>query len=150
MYNLGGTLNEIKIIIIYQIVCVFLIVAYGTFRCRNRYFKDPLMGNISNIKEISSYTDGWALSHVFFYMLLGYKYPNRWMYLFITGVIWGIIEARFEDKPFYLSSCKGRENEKWWYGRYEDVISNTIGMMIGISLNKYGSISLQKLKEVFN
>jgi hypothetical protein len=95
------------------------------------------MSRLSDNKAIEAYSDGWAISHVLFYALLGYLYPDRWMYLFVTGVLWEIIESRFEDKPFYLSSCKGREKEKWWYGRYEDIISNTIGMMIGICLRKY-------------
>ena len=135
--NTINCLNEIKYIVIWQVICAFSIILYGTFRCKNRWFKDPLMARVSDNKSIEGYTDGWAISHVVFYMILGYLYPDRWMYMFVSGIGWEIIESRFENKPFYLSSCKGREHEKWWYGRYEDIISNTVGMMIGISLRKY-------------
>lgn len=84
-----------------------------------------------------TYTDGWAFLHFACYGILAYMYPGKYQLLFIAlaGVTWEIIEIVFKDHPFYFRECKYKlttdKQTGWWYGRYEDIIMNTLGMAVG-------------------
>jgi glycopeptide antibiotics resistance protein len=67
-----------------------------------------------------------------------YLFPNNYIFIWILGVCWEIVEFIFKDHPFYFSDCKYKlttdKNEGWWYGRYEDIIVNTLGILLGYFL----------------
>ena len=59
-----------------------LIFLYGRFRCLNKdNYKDPLE---NGIKKTS--LDGWSLTHLFFYMLIGFLYPNTFILTLIFKI----------------------------------------------------------------
>lgn len=119
-------------------ICVLVIVLYGLFRCYKPDFSDPLAKSFSNDDTLKEYLDGWAFLHLFFYLIITYLYPEKWAITFIMGVIWELVELSSKDKPFYIPSCfymsKDDSKGPWWYGRYQDIIMNTIGQIIGYSL----------------
>ncbi len=128
-------------ILLCAIVIVFLIVIYGTIRCKTTDFVDPLTKSIFP-EPLSNYLDGWGISHFLFFTFLGYKF-NTLRYIifaFILGVLWEIIELMFKNKPFYISKCNYKistdKGEGWWYGRYEDIIMNTLGLAFGYYMSK--------------
>ena len=117
------------------LICFLSIAIYGTYRCKNPDFKDPL--NKELIKNLENYTDGWGILHLIFYSFLTYLYPKRWKIIWMVGVLWEGLETIFKHRPFYLSECNAKSEKEWWYGRYEDIIMNSIGMMIGYFLKDY-------------
>jgi hypothetical protein len=129
--------NHIKIIII-NIIVSFSIAVYGTFRCNTTSFKDPLTTCVADNKEVCQFLDGWGILHFFYFMVLGYFFPQNLTTIFVMGVLWEMIESYSADHPFYLSKCKyvitTDDKKGWWYGRWQDVVMNTLGMFCGYYL----------------
>lgn len=118
-------------------LCVCLILAYGNYRCFNKdtYFKDPLLTKLGLLD-----LDGWSLTHVLFYVLLGYLFPDHFVPLMLMGVLWEIVEEFVLNR---LSSARSkcdkivlpRDHEnRWWFGRVSDIPMNALGFVIGFHL----------------
>jgi len=120
--------------------CAMSIVIYGTIRCKVPGFKDPLAGSLVP-PPWDRFLDGWGISHFFFYMMLGYLYPRYWVFITLLGILWEVIEVSFKDHPFYLSKCSyALDSDKatgWWYGRWQDIVMNSLGMGLGIVAAKW-------------
>lgn len=113
-------------------------MGYGTYRCKTSNFKDPLTYSLFG-PPLSNFLDGWGISHLLFYMALTYVYPHEWMFISVIGVLWEVLEHTVKDKPFYLSKCNYKlETNRggWWYGRWEDIVMNSIGVVIGYHLGQ--------------
>ena len=82
--------------------------------------KDPLEKSFLNIK----YLKGWLISHVLFFILVGYIYPKTLVISMILGIIWELIEGIDFGSP-------------WWYGQLIDLNANFLGFIIGYLLQKY-------------
>lgn len=127
--------SYLYIIAVFIVVAAF-IIGYGTYRCTQKDFVDPITKSILP-PPFDAYTDGWAFLHFACYGTLAYFFPNKYQLLFIAfiGVLWEVIESIFKDHPFYFSNCKYKlttdKETGWWYGRYQDIIMNTLGMMVG-------------------
>jgi len=119
--------------------CSFLIIIYGTFRCKNSDFKDPLTASAFG-HPWNRFLDGWGISHFMFYLLLAYVFPAEWAFIFCMGVLWELIEFIFKDHPFYLSKCAYSidtdHGAGWWYGRWEDIVMNSLGIALGCFLGR--------------
>ena len=129
-------------IIVICALMVLCIMAYGTYRCNREDYVDPLTTTFGP-KSLDRFLDGWGITHFLFYGILAFMYPDTKSLIFIAslGVIWEIIEIIFKDHPFYLSDCKytiqtDKGGEGWWYGRWEDIVMNTLGMITGVMLKK--------------
>lgn len=123
------------------LIVVLVIVLYGTLRCKITSFQDPLTFSLFP-PPLNNYLDGWGLTHLFFFMSLAYSFPSLEYiaYCWVLGVIWELIEYSMKDHPFYMSRCNYKvtaENGKgWWYGRWQDIVTNTVGLIIGYTLAK--------------
>ena len=126
------------------IVMALAIAAYGTLRCRSSTFTDPLTYSPLG-PPWDKFLDGWGVSHLVFYGVLAYMYPSWPTLAFIAliGIAWEVIESLAKDRPFYLSECKysintdhaaGAGAAGWWYGRWQDIVMNSLGMVIGLAL----------------
>ena len=130
--------NLLQILLIF-FICAMVIVGYGTFRCKSTDFKDPLTRSIAPA-PFDSFLDGWGISHFIFYGVLTFFYPDPRSMAFIwtIGVLWEIVESFFRDHPFYLSSCKYDMQTDveggWWYGRWQDIVMNSTGMLMGYTI----------------
>ena len=127
-------------VILICICVVFVIAAYGTFRCKSPKFKDPL--TLSFVRHPwDKFLDGWGIMHLLFFLILTYKYPANWILIFLLGVLWEIIESFFHEHPFYISKCNyvldTDQVAGWWYGRWQDIVMNSIGMCIGYMLQRF-------------
>lgn len=88
--------------------------------------------------------DGWGVLHFFFYMWLTYLFPKQFVLIFVLGVAWELLESLMKDHPFYLTTCKAsidtdhgqKEKTQWWYGRWQDIVMNTAGMVLGYYLSR--------------
>lgn len=127
-----------QIVFIFAIVVAF-IVGYGTYRCMTKDFIDPITKSLLD-SPYDSYTDGWAFLHFACYGIITYFYPNQFIFIALMGILWEIIETVFKDHPFYFKECKYQlttdKETGWWYGRYEDIVMNTLGMALGYYLAK--------------
>jgi hypothetical protein len=108
---------------------VNIIFIYGLCLCIFR-FKDYLH------TEINSHINFWVISHFFFYLIIGYFFPETFWLSMTIGVVWEIYEdflEKFSKKHLSLISLKicKLDNFTWWYGRYEDVIANMLGFLLG-------------------
>jgi hypothetical protein len=65
-------------------------------------------------------------------------YPSEFMFILILGIGWEIVESLFHDRPFYLKEChytlSDKQKSGWWYGRWEDIVMNILGMITGYYL----------------
>jgi hypothetical protein len=119
-------------------LCVLAIVGYGTYRCKATAFQDPLTFALAP-PPFDKYLDGWGISHFTFFLILAYFYPAQWWFIWIAGVVWEIFEYSVKDHPFYLSRCTysmDTDQGGWWYGRWQDIVMNSLGILCGLALTK--------------
>lgn len=142
--NKYQTIEKIKpylLITFICFVCVLVIISYGVFRCKinNDNFVDPLTKSFAP-PPFDQYLDGWGISHFSFFAILAYFFPKLeyLIFIWILGVLWEIVEYMFKDHPFYISKCSYKlttdKGTGWWYGRWQDIVMNTLGIIVGYSL----------------
>lgn len=85
----------------------------------------------------------WPLTHLVMYTVLGFLFPNLWPLFFVIGVIWEIMESSVckvvGRKGHAMVRMEGRSGQleypfNWWQGSWKDIVFNTAGLVIGISL----------------
>ena len=137
--------------VIYFIIITLIIFKYGSYLCNNPGYKDILRTYLG-IYDL----DGWSLTHLFFFMFIGYHYKNKYLIIaFILGILWEIFEqygSRDRELALWLGAtcemnlgarvgcpdCKNletdREDSNWWYGKWTDILMNGLGLIIGYYL----------------
>ena len=128
-------MNETEVLIISLSVCA-IIVIYGKIRCAVG-LKDPLTTSLYENQK--NFTDGWAFSHFMFFFILTALYPSHFLLIQLLGLIWEVAEFISENHPFYLTECKNDTGDKWWYGRWEDIIVNLLGGLFGLAIGQIKS-----------
>jgi hypothetical protein len=141
---------NVKIIAVILVLCIIFIVLYGyTLRKYNK--PDILEKNL-----YCTGCDGWAFTHMFFFMLLGYLDPNKYIQYCIIGIIWELIETflgqyklKFFGKRLVLVGERKKDSNEydenaWWYGRVTDIAFNLVGYIIGSYINslQYGKCKI--------
>lgn len=121
-------------------ICVLVIVLYGYYRCTNGNYTDPLTKSWVS-PPWDRFLDGWGASHFVFFFVLAYVYPSELVYIWLLGFAWELLEFWCKDHPFYLSDCELTTDSggRWWYGRWEDIVMNTLGIGAAVLLRKYQS-----------
>jgi len=129
-------MSQLWLVTAVLLACVFSIVAYGTFRCRQNEFHDPLTQSVIEGEPWNRYLDGWGVLHFWFFALVTFYFPSCWPYILVAGVLWECVELMFKERPFYLAKCTAHNETKknWWYGRWEDIVMNSLGMLCGLWL----------------
>tara|TARA_B100000902_G_C27205533_1_gene861418 strand:+ start:68 stop:493 length:426 start_codon:yes stop_codon:yes gene_type:complete len=119
---------------VFAILPTLFIFPYGKYRCTHKNFKDPL--------EATLFwgLDGWSATHFFWYMVLGYVFPETFILSTCIGIAWELFEHYYgKNRPGWLGGygdCQGLESDKeedgnWWYGKWSDIVCNTSGFIIG-------------------
>jgi hypothetical protein len=130
-------MNNIIAIFLWCATIVLFIVAYGTYRCQRPSFTDPFSKTLFP-NQFRHFLDGWGLFHFIFYAL----FPQYWLVIFVIGVAWEFIETISKARPFYLSKCHANvstdQKAGWWYGRYQDIVMNTLGQILGYYMYTQG------------
>jgi len=129
---------------------LFIIFAYGNWRCQHKNFKDPLETYSLGFWGL----DFWSATHFLWFMLIGYLFPQTFILTTFIGVIWELYEHyKGHDRPrmhshasFFFrplgkifggfGDCKNLSSNKksdgnWWYGKWSDVPCNMIGFLSG-------------------
>lgn len=137
-------------ILVICLICVATIVAYGSYRCSTTEFSDPLTIAFAQ-PPWDKFLDGWALTHFCFYTTLACLYPQlpHLAYTWVLGAAWEATESIFKEHPFYLSKCSYRmesaQGGGWWYGRWQDLVMNALGLGFGRLLWAHAQRGLQPL-----
>ncbi len=112
---------------------VILIIIYAIIL---HYFRlnDPLLFR-ANIDYLSHYLNGWCLTHFLAFTYIGYQYPKCFEEAMLLGIIWEVFEFTLgEVIPIINPKLAGSiypEFASFYYGRYEDIIMNFLGFMVG-------------------
>lgn len=103
----------------------------------------------------SATVDWWSVSHFLFFGTLAFLYPSHVCELFIISIIWEIIEDSLAPpQSKQLIDCSKKYNNFWtesfqglwcehlarekdyWYGKWDDVFFNSMGIILGYGLRK--------------
>ena len=98
----------------------------------------------------STVLDWWSVSHLFFFAVLAYLFPDHLFELFLVGILWEIIEDGLSPRDSKgLVTCDKKYDNSWmetfkvmwcdniarekdyWYGKWDDVFSNLLGLLLG-------------------
>lgn len=130
----------------FLVAAIFLIIIYGLI-LRKFGLCDILEGKIIDRPELM--LDGWGVTHILFFMLLGFTYSGHPIAILIVGALWECIETILGQNKFMIGKNRlqlvgdqdrdGRptgDTEAYWYGRSSDVLMNSIGYMFGEHIKK--------------
>jgi hypothetical protein len=125
----------------------FFIFPYGKYRCTHKSFKDPLE------TQLFLGLDGWSATHFCFFFVLGYFFPNTFIFSMAVGISWELFEHYYgKERPGWLGGygdcddlATDRTEGNWWYGKWTDIVCNTSGFILGASLRKGASPLLKKM-----
>lgn len=126
-------------------VAIIAIIAYGHYLRKSG--KPDILA-----KELSSHPllegiDGWSISHLAFFMLLGWMYPGQYLQFLAVGAGWEVVETCLGQNRLEVSGKRlqlvgdqdsdGRSTGKddaYWYGKQSDVLMDMIGYAVGSEL----------------
>lgn len=129
------------------IIVVIVIIVYG-YIIRKTQTKDFLEKKVIDHPSCPGF-DGWAVTHFFFFALLGLLYPGQHLQFAIIGLAWEGVEHFLGTNKIETSSGKrlqlvgdqdedGRptgNNDSWWYGRFvTDTSFDMAGYIVGSSI----------------
>ena len=125
--------------------CIGGIFFYGYYRCRFiKKHKDVL--EFSLFKNSKKYgLDGWVLSHYLFNVMIGFLYPYALRLSVLLGSLWELFEwfvGTYKPEILrgigYCDSPSGvkKNNKVWWYGKWQDIVANTLGFLTGKFIRK--------------
>jgi hypothetical protein len=124
------------------IVAIILIILYGYF-LRKTKTKDILAKRIYH-HPICQEIDGWSITHLVFFGLLGFLYPGHYLQFLAAGIIWEVIETGLGQNRFEVSGKRlqliGEQDDEgnstgkkdaYWYGKESDIVVDVVGYTIG-------------------
>ena len=104
----------------------------------HRIERDPLNRKVFSMgKNCCSW---WPITHLLFYMVLGFFFPDCWLLILSVGVVWEGIEeamAMFSGRESSSSaplSESTQYSKTWWGGSLTDILFNTVGFVIGAGI----------------
>ena len=124
------------------IVVVIVIILYGYF-LRKTKTQDILAKRIYH-HPICQEIDGWSISHLVFFGLLGVLYPGQHLQFLVVGIVWEVIESALGQNNIEVSGKRlqliGEQDEEgnstdkpdaYWYGKESDIVMDVVGYAIG-------------------
>lgn len=127
------------------IVVVLAIVLYGYF-LRRTATRDVLATPLYS-HPLCEDIDGWSVSHLLFFGILGFLYPGCHLQFMTVGVFWEIIETALGQNRIEVSGKRlqligdqdadGKptgDDDAYWYGKASDITMDVAGYAIGSAL----------------
>lgn len=105
-----------------------------------------MTNNLINFAGIK--IDWWSISHIILYIYFGYIFPEYFVEFLLIGIFWEIFESftavgtKYINKTFnclnsnniFCKYIKKISSYDYWYGKFDDVVMNMIGFLIGVIL----------------
>lgn len=128
--------------VVFYILAVMFIILYGFFLRRTKT-RDVLAKQIYH-HPICQEIDGWSITHLVFFGILGFLYPGQHLQFLVVGVLWEIIETGLGQNKLEVSGKRlqligeqdsegnptGKE-DAYWYGKESDIVMDVTGYTIG-------------------
>lgn len=124
------------------VVCVLLIIVYGMV-IRRTQTRDILAVRIFD-HPICQDIDGWSVTHLMFFGLLGVLYPGKHLQFLTIGVLWEVIETALGQNKLEVSGRRLQlvgdqdsdgnttgNDDAYWYGKESDIVVDMAGYCIG-------------------
>jgi hypothetical protein len=128
--------------VVFYVVSVLFIVAYGSF-IRRMKMKDHLARRIYH-HPICQDIDGWSVSHLLLFGLLGVLYPGHHLQFLLIGIGWEVIETALGQNRFEVSGRRVQlvgdqdaegnmtgKDDAYWYGKESDIVVDIFGYSLG-------------------
>jgi len=132
--------KKVYILLIFIIIAI-LIFLFSFIKCKKiidiKYDIFTKNYNFTNYPFLNEYLDGWGISHFILYAVMVYIFPKEWLFILLIGIIWEFIEVLLSYNIIfncYLLNYGRKKYTKWWYGRYQDIIMNILGIVFGLCL----------------
>lgn len=131
-------------LIIFALALSFIILGHYYPGQIQAVLKEPI------VTVPSAVIDWWSVTHMLFFAILAYLFPDHLFELFLGGILWEIIEDGLSPRDskglvtcdkkysnswmetFKIMWCDNIAREKdYWYGKWDDVFSNLLGLILG-------------------
>ena len=94
----------------------------------------------------------WRISHFLMYFVLGFLFPQCWLFLVVVGFLWELFEFavqffayqdrhRFSDNDYRQHQTTTATtvpaidyDTVWWTGSFQDIVYNLLGLFAGVML----------------
>lgn len=100
----------------------------------------PVNDVLSKQALSEGWASGWALTHLFGFMIAGFLLPDHWFLLFWAGFLWEVWE-------YGVWCAMGKKSPYWYYVAF-DIVLNTIGIAVGMTLRKLVSAKQASQRKV--
>lgn len=125
------------LVIVVLVVCV-IFIEFGHFW--HDEVQAVLKGKLFTVPQFD--VDWWSLSHFLLFAVIGYIIPNHITEFALIGAGWEVFEdCMANDENKKLVSCDGAKSilchgfkDSYWYGKWDDIIMNTAGYIVGHEL----------------
>lgn len=127
------------------VVCVLAIILYGHY-LRRTGARDVLARRIFH-HPVCQDVDGWSVSHLAFFGLLGLLFPGHHLQFLAVGVGWEVVETALGQNRVEVSGkrlqligdqdAEGGATGKadaYWYGKESDIVMDVCGYAVGSAL----------------
>ncbi len=124
------------------ILSIFFIVMYGYY-LRKSKTQDVLAKELYN-HPICQNIDGWSISHLLFFGLLGVLFPGMHLQFLLIGIGWEVIETTLGQNELTVSGNRVQligdqdkdgnltgDETAYWYGKESDIVMDILGYCIG-------------------
>lgn len=112
-------IDENKHLLVGIIVFIAIFSLFYIYYCVDYYEADKKYNTVlMTLPETK--IDMWSVSHLLLYVAIGLLAPNYYVTVLIGSVIWEYLE-KFLNKP----------GEGYWYHKWDDLLINIIGYIIG-------------------
>ena len=136
-------MRRVTLVAVLCVAVIMVIFAYGAL-IRWLGMPDPLERTIVD-HPLAQQIDGWSVSHLLFFAVLGLLVPNRHLLFLGIGFGWEVVETVLGQVDVRVSgqrvqlvgdiSDKGQvDDAAYWYGKESDIIVNILGYSIGSAL----------------
>lgn len=118
-------------VITLMIICIALIFIYNVIVrvTGTDVLSTPICDN-----AVFQKIDGWSVTHLVFFMVLGILYPDHYASALVAGIAWEGVEVGIGKVEMMMDKKKTHGYGKtFWYGRGSDIIMDMIGYTIGSS-----------------
>lgn len=92
----------------------------------------------------------WRISHFLMYFVLGFLFPQCWLFLVIVGFLWEVFEFTIQYFAYQNRRTVDNQNRQsyrqqtaspaidydtvWWTGSFQDIVYNLLGLFVGVML----------------